>query len=82
MVISYAPTTQLTPHSLQIDPRSVDVNVHPTKKEVHFLNEDVIIERIADIVQQALIGQSHSRTFEYQVHRGNFRLCLKPLTCG
>ncbi|KAI1798126.1 DNA binding protein [Ganoderma leucocontextum] len=52
--------------SLQIDPRSVDVNVHPTKKEVHFLNEDSIIERISDVVQQALIGQSHSRTFEYQ----------------
>ncbi|TBU41715.1 DNA binding protein [Dichomitus squalens] len=52
--------------SLHIDPRSVDVNVHPTKKEVHFLNEDAIIERIADAMQEALIGQSHSRTFEYQ----------------
>ncbi|KAI0646384.1 DNA mismatch repair protein MutL [Trametes meyenii] len=52
--------------SLQIDPRSVDVNVHPTKKEVHFLNEDTIIERIADVVQEALIGQSQSRVFEYQ----------------
>ncbi|KAI0372035.1 DNA mismatch repair protein MutL [Pilatotrama ljubarskyi] len=52
--------------SLQIDPRSVDVNVHPTKKEVHFLNEDAIIERIADAVQEALIGQSQSRAFEYQ----------------
>ncbi|KAI9063549.1 DNA mismatch repair protein MutL [Trametes sanguinea] len=52
--------------SLQIDPRSVDVNVHPTKKEVHFLNEDAIIERIADAIQEALIGQSQSRVFEYQ----------------
>ncbi|OJT01730.1 DNA mismatch repair protein Mlh1 [Trametes pubescens] len=52
--------------SLQIDPRSVDVNVHPTKKEVHFLDEDAIIERIADVVQDALIGQSQSRVFEYQ----------------
>ncbi|KAI0764880.1 DNA binding protein [Fomes fomentarius] len=52
--------------SLQIDPRSVDVNVHPTKKEVHFLNEDTITERIADAIQQALIGQSQSRVFEYQ----------------
>ncbi|KAH9852552.1 DNA binding protein [Lenzites betulinus] len=52
--------------SLQIDPRAVDVNVHPTKKEVHFLNEDAIVERIADAVQAALIGQSQSRVFEYQ----------------
>lgn len=43
------------------------MNVHPTKKEVHFLDEDAIIERIADVVQDALIGQSQSRVFEYQV---------------
>jgi DNA mismatch repair protein MLH1 len=53
--------------SLEIDPRSVDVNVHPTKREVHFLNEDVIIEKISDALQRALAVQSHSRAFEYQV---------------
>ncbi len=62
---------------MQIDPRSVDVNVHPTKKEVHFLNEDAIIERIADVMQQALIGQSQSRVYEYQVKK--FRVgVLRP----
>jgi DNA mismatch repair protein MLH1 len=53
--------------SLQIDPRSVDVNVHPTKREVHFLNEEAIVERISDALQEALAVQSHSRVFEYQV---------------
>jgi DNA mismatch repair protein MLH1 len=53
--------------SLQIDPRSVDVNVHPTKRQVHFLNEEAIAERISDALQCALVGQSQSKTFEYQV---------------
>ncbi|KAN0085797.1 hypothetical protein V8E55_006931 [Tylopilus felleus] len=50
---------------IEIDPRSVDVNVHPTKREVIFLNEEIITERISDAIQQ-VVSQSHSRTFEYQ----------------
>ena len=53
--------------SLQIDPASVDVNVHPTKREVHFLNEDTIIQGVVDKIQAKLATQSDSRTFEYQV---------------
>ncbi|KAI0795447.1 DNA binding protein [Abortiporus biennis] len=52
--------------SLQLDPRSVDVNVHPTKREVHFLNEEAIIEQISTKILETLVGQSQSRVFEYQ----------------
>ncbi|GAB5590145.1 DNA mismatch repair protein [Umbelopsis nana] len=52
--------------SLEINPQNVDVNVHPTKREVHFLNEDSLIEAIADILQERLAGANDSRTFYTQ----------------
>ncbi|KAG8762754.1 DNA mismatch repair protein [Ceratobasidium sp. 423] len=52
--------------SLEIDPKHVDVNVHPTKREVHFMNEDVIVETISDAIQGKLASQSSQRTFTYQ----------------
>lgn len=43
---------------------TVDVNVHPTKKEVRFLNQDEIIEKISTHLQQTLIQLDSSRTFK------------------
>ncbi|XP_034754113.1 DNA mismatch repair protein Mlh1 [Etheostoma cragini] len=49
--------------SLEIAPQNVDVNVHPTKHEVHFLHEDSVVESIQKHVESRLLGSNSSRTY-------------------
>ncbi|XP_069696943.1 DNA mismatch repair protein Mlh1-like [Periplaneta americana] len=42
--------------SLELDPRNVDVNVHPAKHEVHFLHEDSVIDKVRSAVESKLLG--------------------------
>ncbi|KDO28271.1 hypothetical protein SPRG_06322 [Saprolegnia parasitica CBS 223.65] len=52
--------------AMAIPPMNVDVNVHPTKREVHFLHEETLVQAIADYVDALLRGGNESRVFAVQ----------------
>eukprot|EP00917_Polyrhabdina_sp_WS-2016_P027579 GHVP01058795.1.p1 GENE.GHVP01058795.1~~GHVP01058795.1.p1 ORF type:complete len:662 (-),score=113.01 GHVP01058795.1:413-2398(-) len=50
--------------SLWVDTESLDVNVHPTKRSVHFLEEELLSQFISDEVRRVLEESSESRVFQ------------------
>ena len=53
--------------SLRLDPSTVDVNVHPTKEELVFLNQAKIISILRESMTSALLRTQKSRKFDVQV---------------
>ncbi|GAB4861470.1 DNA mismatch repair protein [Ancistrocladus abbreviatus] len=53
--------------SIVLPPEHVDVNIHPTKREVSLLNQEVIIEKIQSKVEMLLRSSNETRTFQEQV---------------
>ncbi|CAN0126567.1 unnamed protein product, partial [Phaeothamnion confervicola] len=52
--------------ALTLPARHVDVNVHPTKREVHFLHEEALLEALFRALERRLRGANDSRTFYSQ----------------
>jgi DNA mismatch repair ATPase MutL len=50
----------------RMPPEDLDVNVHPTKKEVHFLHEDTLLEVIHRELSHTLRTSNESRNFKVQ----------------
>lgn len=66
---SFLPKTASRPFiylNMLIKPENVDVNVHPTKKEIYFINESEIIAKICGSLKEVLQKQDVSRTFKTQ----------------
>ncbi|KAK4354141.1 hypothetical protein RND71_026335 [Anisodus tanguticus] len=49
-----------------LPPEHVDVNIHPTKREVSLLNQEFVIEKIQSVVESKLRSSNESRTFQEQ----------------
>ncbi|CAG9814820.1 unnamed protein product [Phaedon cochleariae] len=69
--------------SLELDPSNIDVNVHPTKHEIHFLNQEQIIETIASGLESKLLGSNNSRkAYTQLLHLLQRKFADKFLTLG
>jgi DNA mismatch repair protein MLH1 len=61
--------------SLSIPPESIDVNVHPTKKHVHFYHEDDVVLELTSTIDAVLTNNDQSRVFTVSVRLSFYFQC-------
>ncbi|XP_020679638.1 DNA mismatch repair protein MLH1 isoform X1 [Dendrobium catenatum] len=52
--------------SIRVPSEHVDVNVHPTKREVSLLNQESLVNTIQDAIESKLMSSNNTRTFHTQ----------------
>lgn len=57
---------------VEVDPRQVDVNVHPTKKEIRLADEQLVCQVVARTVREAL-NMPETSAFTYAPLQSSFR---------
>ncbi|KAF1876531.1 hypothetical protein Lal_00021245 [Lupinus albus] len=62
--------------SIVLPPENIDVNVHPTKREVSVLNQEAVIEQIQSVVELRLRSSDEARTFQEQACPGNIHYSM------
>jgi len=76
---------------VEVDPASVDVNIHPAKREVRFRDESVVRQAVIDAVRAALEPKGMARPLPVTVEKGEptagspsfaFPTVVEPLTRG
>eukprot|EP00191_Tetraselmis_sp_GSL018_P014134 CAMPEP_0177588888 /NCGR_PEP_ID=MMETSP0419_2-20121207/6483_1 /TAXON_ID=582737 /ORGANISM="Tetraselmis sp., Strain GSL018" /LENGTH=405 /DNA_ID=CAMNT_0019079151 /DNA_START=323 /DNA_END=1537 /DNA_ORIENTATION=- len=51
---------------IRLPARHVDVNLHPTKKEVGFVHQEELVDRLRQEVERVLLASNDTRTFTQQ----------------
>lgn len=57
---------------IEVDPHKVDVNVHPSKMEVKFADEQSIYRIVISVIRKALGGSDITPTVEFRQHTNDF----------